>query len=98
MSSRNRYLTPDQRTAAAALPRAMQSASAAMAGGTGVAAALGALEAELLAAGFASIDYATLADAASLAPLEALGPEPARLLVAARIGGTRLIDNLAVTR
>jgi len=96
MSSRNRYLTPEQRAAAATLPRAMQDAAAAIAGGTDVAEALGALEAELLTAGFASIDYATLADAASLAPLEALGPSPARLLVAARIGGTRLIDNLAV--
>ncbi|MFM7377158.1 MAG: pantoate--beta-alanine ligase [Erythrobacter sp.] len=96
MSSRNRYLTPEQRAAAAVLPRAMQSAAAAIAGGTAVADALRALEAELLAAGFASIDYATLADAASLVPLEALGPAPARLLVAARIGGTRLIDNLAV--
>ena len=96
MSSRNRYLTPGQRAAAATLPRAMQAAAAAIKGGTGVAEALGTLEAELLAAGFASIDYATLADAASLAPLEVLGEAQARLLVAARIGGTRLIDNIAV--
>jgi pantoate--beta-alanine ligase len=96
MSSRNRYLTPEQRAAAAALPRAMQAAAAAITGGTDVAEALGALEAELLAAGFTGIDYATLADAASLAPLEKLAASPARLLVAARIGGTRLIDNLAV--
>ena len=96
MSSRNRYLTPEHRAAAAALPRAMQAAAAAITGGTDVAEALGALEAELLAAGFTGIDYATLADAASLAPLEKLAASPARLLVAARIGGTRLIDNLAV--
>jgi pantoate--beta-alanine ligase len=96
MSSRNRYLTPEQRAAAATLPRAMQAAAAAMAGGTGVAEALGALEAALLAAGFSSIDYATVADAVSLAPLNALSPAPARLLVAARIGGTRLIDNIAI--
>ena len=96
MSSRNRYLTPEQRAAAAALPRAMQAAVAAIEGGSDVAAALAALEAEILSAGFGSIDYATLADAASLAPLERLGDAPARLLVAARIGGTRLIDNLAV--
>jgi pantoate--beta-alanine ligase len=54
------------------------------------------LRTAILAAGFASVDYAVLADSRSLAPLDALGPEPARLLVAARIGGTRLIDNLAV--
>jgi pantoate--beta-alanine ligase len=54
------------------------------------------LEAAILAAGFAGVDYAVLADAVSLAPLTALGDSPARLLVAARIGGTRLIDNMAV--
>jgi pantoate--beta-alanine ligase len=96
MSSRNRYLTPEQRAAAASLPRAMQAAAAAIEGGAEVRNALATLEAELLAAGFASIDYTALADAASLALLEALGDAPARLLVAARIGATRLIDNLAV--
>jgi pantoate--beta-alanine ligase len=40
------------------------------------------------------VDYAELADAASLAPLARLGDGHARLLVAARIGGTRLIDNM----
>lgn len=98
MSSRNRYLTSDQRAAAAALPRAMGEAARAIADGADVAGALARLEAELIAAGFASVDYAVLADSRSLAPLDALGSHPARLLVAARIGGTRLIDNLAVTR
>jgi len=97
MSSRNRYLTPDQRAAAAALPRAMQAAIAAVEGGSEVAGTLAALQAEIIAAGFASVDYAALADSRSLAPLAALGPDPARLLVAARIGGTRLIDNMAVS-
>ena len=96
MSSRNRYLTPKQRAAAAALPRAMQSAIAAIESGADAGAALARLEAEIIAAGFASVDYAVLADATSLAPLAALGDAPARLLVAARIGGTRLIDNMAV--
>jgi pantoate--beta-alanine ligase len=98
MSSRNRYLSPTDRTAAAALPRAMREAVAAIEGGADVAASLAALQAAIRAAGFASVDYAALADAASLAPLGALGDKPARLLVAARIGGTRLIDNMAVTR
>lgn len=97
MSSRNRYLTPDQRSAAAALPRAMQAAAAALTDGADVAQTLGRLEAALLAAGFARVDYAALADSASLTPLTALGPAPARLLVAARIGSTRLIDNIAVS-
>jgi pantoate--beta-alanine ligase len=96
MSSRNRYLSPDQREAAAGLPRAMRSAAAAIEGGAEVSRTLQALRAEILAAGFTSVDYATLADSNSLAPLGTLGNAPARLLVAARIGGTRLIDNLAV--
>ncbi len=96
MSSRNRYLTAEQRTAAAALPRAMKDAVSAMEGGAVVADTLIALAAKIIAAGFASVDYAALADAKSLAPLAALGDTPARLLVAARIGETRLIDNMAV--
>lgn len=97
MSSRNRYLSPDHRAAAAVLPRALRSAIAAIEGGAPVTGTLAGLEAAILAAGFASVDYAVLADAASLAPLIALGDAPARLLIAARIGGTRLIDNMAVT-
>ncbi|MEO0641916.1 MAG: pantoate--beta-alanine ligase [Pseudomonadota bacterium] len=96
MSSRNRYLSPADRAAAATLPRAMKEAIAAIEGGAEPAGTLATLSDALLSAGFASTDYAALADATSLAPLEALGNGPARLLVAARIGGTRLIDNMAV--
>lgn len=96
MSSRNRYLSPEHRAAAAALPRAMQAASAALAADARVDETLAQLQAALLAAGFSSVDYAVLSDAASLAPLDTLTDAPARLLVAARIGGTRLIDNMAV--
>jgi pantoate--beta-alanine ligase len=96
MSSRNRYLSPDQRAAAASLPRAMRSAIAVIEAGGAVAAALRDLEGAVLAAGFASVDYAVLADAGNLAPLAMFDGRPARLLVAARIGTTRLIDNMAV--
>jgi pantoate--beta-alanine ligase len=95
MSSRNAYLTPAERQAAPALPRAMREAIAAIGAGAPVAASLAALEQALLGAGFASVDYAVLADAESLAPLPARGSGPARLLVAARIGKARLIDNMA---
>ena len=44
-----------------------------------------------------TVDYADLSDSETLAPLAAIGPRPARLLVAARIGGTRLIDNMPVS-
>jgi len=96
MSSRNAYLSPAERAQAASLPRAMQAAVRALAAGQPVPDALAALRAALLAGGFVSIDYAELRDADSLVELPALGTSPARLLVAARIGKARLIDNIAV--
>jgi pantoate--beta-alanine ligase len=96
MSSRNRYLSSENRANAAALPAAMKAAIARIEAGDDVTEALGYLEHALFNAGFASVDYAALADSASLAPLDRLSDAPARLLVAARIGGTRLIDNMAV--
>lgn len=97
MSSRNQYLAPVERAAAAALPRAMRAAIALIKADGDVASALSALEGELAAAGFSSVDYAALADAESLEPLCGPSARAARLLVAARIGGTRLIDNMPVT-
>ena len=96
MSSRNAYLTPDERAAAAALPRAMLAAIARLASGAAAVPCLAALEAALLAAGFVAVDYAELCHADTLAPLTRKGDAPARLLVAARIGKARLIDNMAV--
>lgn len=98
MSSRNRYLSASDRANAASLPRAMRAAIARIEAGEAADAPLSDLQGSLIAAGFASVDYAALVDAASLALLDALGDTPARLLVAARIGGTRLIDNMAVTQ
>ena len=95
MSSRNAYLTPDERARAAALPRAMRDAIAAIGAGEDIAQSLERLSHALLAAGFAAVDYAQLCDAETLAPLSARGSGPARLLVAARIGKARLIDNMA---
>ncbi|MEN7537495.1 pantoate--beta-alanine ligase [Aurantiacibacter flavus] len=97
MSSRNAYLSPDQRAAAVTLPRAMRAAIDDIAAGDNVAGALMRLRAALAEAGFGPIDYVTLADAQSLVPLAETPQVPARLLVAARIGGTRLIDNMPVT-
>ena len=96
LSSRNAYLSPEQRIAAAALPREMKAAIAAIEAGEDVTLTLEKLEVDLIDAGFASIDYAALADAASLAALHETQHAPMRLLVAARIGGTRLIDNMPV--
>ncbi len=96
MSSRNRYLSPESRAAAATLPRAIQEAIARIEAGQEVSSTLAALEDELLGAGFTSVDYAELADAGSLQKWDELGQRAGRLLVAARIGGTRLIDNMPV--
>ena len=96
MSSRNRYLSQQLRGAAAALPNAMQLAIAEMEAGMDAEQSLRTLERVLRESGFDSVDYAALADADSLERLDRVGARPARLLVAARIGGTRLIDNMAV--
>ncbi|HEX6374257.1 MAG TPA: pantoate--beta-alanine ligase [Allosphingosinicella sp.] len=95
LSSRNAYLTDAERRAARALPRALGEAAAAIQRGGDVAEALAAAGERLARAGFDPIDYVALCDAETLAPVAAL-TRPARLLVAARIGQTRLIDNLAV--
>ena len=50
----------------------------------------------LLDSGFSEVDYAELRDAETLEPLSRIGTRPARLLVAARIGPARLIDNMAI--
>ena len=94
LSSRNAYLDADERTRALALPRALETARAALRRGAPVASVLAAAAAAMVAAGFATPDYVALVDA-DLRPVEQLDG-PARLLAAARIGRTRLIDNLAV--
>ena len=93
-SSRNALLAPQDRAAAAQLPSAMQAALVKLRGGADVASTLRELEAGLVAGGFAAVDYAELRDAATLAPIVSPSIGPARLFVAARIGGTRLIDNM----
>ncbi|WP_298198579.1 pantoate--beta-alanine ligase [Novosphingobium sp.] len=95
MSSRNAYLTTGERAAAACLPRAMREAIARIGAGEAIAPVLAGLEQALLDGGFRAVDYALLCDADSLAPLADRGAGPARLLVAARIGKARLIDNMA---
>ncbi len=95
LSSRNAYLSDDERKAARALPRALGEAAQAIVEGGDVTEVLERARARLASAGFDPIDYVTLCDARSLTPLAALD-RPARLLAAARMGRTRLIDNLPV--
>lgn len=98
MSSRNRYLDADDRRAAVVLWRALQAANEAVAAGERSADRVrqilrGTVESERKA----RLDYAEVADAATLEPLARLEPgRPARALLAARVGPARLIDNAAL--
>jgi pantoate--beta-alanine ligase len=97
LSSRNLYLTEEERRAARALPRALGEAAQAIAEGKASAAdAVAKAKDALGRAGFAPVDYVELRDAETLAPVES-AERPARLLAAAWLGTTRLIDNLPVS-
>jgi pantoate--beta-alanine ligase len=95
MSSRNVYLSPQERRAAPALYRAMRDCARRMRGGGDIGVVL-AGAAELIAAAGFKLDYLEVRHAETLAPVASVKGQPARLLVAARIGKTRLIDNVAV--
>ena len=94
LSSRNAYLSAAEREAAAELPRALSEAASAIAGGAGISEALAGARQRLEAAGFVP-EYVELRDSASLSPVDRL-ERPARILAAARLGSTRLIDNFGV--
>jgi pantoate--beta-alanine ligase len=97
LSSRNRYLSPDDRQSARAIPEVLRMAAMMLHDDRRLpwAHIRAVAEDELLMGGFNSVDYFELRDADTLEPLEADNGN-ARLFVAARIGGTRLIDNIAV--
>ncbi len=95
LSSRNLYMTADERVRALALPQALQAAHNALVAGGSVAMALLQARALMDAAGFARVDYVELVDGERLHALD--NPIPgARLMAAAVMGTTRLIDNLAI--
>ncbi|ADG11262.1 pantoate--beta-alanine ligase [Caulobacter segnis] len=98
LSSRNAYLSAEERAAAVALPDAMKAAAQAVAAGSRVDEAEAIAVEALKAAGFRQVDYVEVREASDLSRL---GPGPigeaeGRILVAAWLGGTRLIDNMAV--
>jgi len=93
MSSRNAYLSPDQRAQALALSRGLAAAEAlAKSGERSVEKLLAAARAPIEAAPLARIDYLELRDAAELTPIDRLD-RPAVLAMAVFVGTTRLIDN-----
>jgi pantoate--beta-alanine ligase len=95
LSSRNRYLSQSERQVAPALHRVLRQSAAKIAAGAPVADVLKQGSATLTGKGFA-IDYLEARHADTLAPIASAKAGPIRLLVAAQIGKTRLIDNLAV--
>ncbi|HEU4499523.1 MAG TPA: pantoate--beta-alanine ligase, partial [Sphingomicrobium sp.] len=95
LSSRNALLSTDDRQRAVALPQALALAREAIIGGEPVESALGDARRKLAEAGFSNVDYFALVDSATLEPLAAPSGEM-RLIAAAVIGTTRLIDNIAV--
>ena len=95
MSSRNVYLSPEERRAAPELYRMMRESARRMRAGDDIGAVM-AGGAELIAGAGFRLDYLEVRHAETLAPVSSVKDEPARILVAARIGKTRLIDNLAV--
>jgi pantoate--beta-alanine ligase len=95
MSSRNVYLSTEERQRAPTLHRVMKESAARIRAGEDVAAAVAAGAETIRNAGFA-LDYLEARHAETLAPIASLREGPIRMLVAARLGTTRLIDNIAV--
>ena len=95
LSSRNAYLSAAQRRIAVTLNRILHDTAKAIAGGRAIDAATAAARQELLDAGFDAVDYVECRAAADLAVLESLD-RPARVLATARLGPTRLLDNVPV--
>jgi pantoate--beta-alanine ligase len=95
MSSRNVYLSPDERTRATALYRALREAASRIKAGDRIGDAMRAATETVVGAGF-EIDYLEARHADTLARIANRDEGPIRLLAAARLGATRLIDNIAV--
>jgi len=95
MSSRNAYLSPDERKAAPLLHRVLKETAAAIKSETPVSTAIAQGRSRIEQAGF-KLDYLEARHAETLSPIESAKDGPIRLLVAARIGTTRLIDNIRV--
>jgi pantoate--beta-alanine ligase len=95
LSSRNVYLSAGERATAVTLSQVLRESAEAIRGGAAVQAVILRAAEKIAAAGFA-LDYFEARNAASLAPVASLADGPIRLLVAAKIGKTRLIDNWAV--
>jgi len=95
MSSRNVYLSPEQRSVASVLYRTMKQSAARLRAGDEIKATVAGAAGMITEAGFA-LDYFEVRHAETLAPIASVKDGPTRILVAAKLGTTRLIDNIAV--
>ncbi|WP_288348581.1 pantoate--beta-alanine ligase [uncultured Thalassospira sp.] len=96
MSSRNRYLSPQERKTAPVLNRVLADITARAAKGAELGPLLAKGREDILAAGFNPIDYLEVRDAQTLELVSQTVTRPARIFVAARLGKARLIDNHAI--
>ncbi|MER9222659.1 pantoate--beta-alanine ligase [Mesorhizobium sp. M0644] len=97
LSSRNVRLSPAERAVAPELPSVLLETAERLARGSPVLPTLAEARAAILAAGYREVEYLELRDETDLRPMTSLD-RPARLLVAAWLGGTRLIDNVRISR
>jgi pantoate--beta-alanine ligase len=95
MSSRNVYLSPEERQAATVLYRAMRESAGRLRAGDEIEAAMAGGAELIVGAGF-TLDYFEVRHAETLTPIASVKDGPMRILVAAKIGKTRLIDNIGV--
>jgi pantoate--beta-alanine ligase len=95
MSSRNAYLSESERAVAPTLYRVLRECAHRLESGAPLAASLSEGEEQIVQAGFA-VDYLAARHAETLAPIASIKDGPVRLLVAAKLGRTRLIDNIGV--
>ena len=101
MSSRNAYLAPEERTKAAEVSGVMREAALRIEAGESIRAVTEVAKTQLMSAGYASVDYIEARRADTLAPFGGDNAPPGtsgRLVIAARLGKTRLIDNMAFLR
>jgi len=96
MSSRNRYLSPDDRRIAPLLFQVLSEVGTAFLSGQNADALCADAAARLIPGGFSSVDYVAIRDAETLDKVDRWSGNPVRILGAARLGTTRLIDNVGI--
>ncbi|MGE0052879.1 MAG: pantoate--beta-alanine ligase [Hyphomicrobium sp.] len=96
LSSRNAYLSEKERAIAPMLQAALAELASEVANGVDIKSAIETAKRKVRNAGFTKIDYIAVADAETLQSVTSHGPRPLRVLAAAWLGKTRLIDNVAV--